>query len=166
MAPTQSKHSKKATTKNGTRLLKPAISLKRLEKTKEGKQKEKIECRNNPSDADSTTYKIPMVYFRDRTSKEWLLFKNKLAWCMAGQNVTDRATKYTLARQLLARRALADFNHAAMVNGNESLANYMRCISAVILGFFPQKALQDQKRLMRRFLKKPSAGARLYRLRD
>ena len=30
-----------------------------------------------------------------------------------------------------------------------------RCISAVILRFFPQKALQDQKRWMRRFLKKP-----------
>ena len=38
---------------------------------------------------------------------------------------------------------------------NESLSNYTRCIQAVTLGLFLQKALQDQKRWMRRFLKKP-----------
>ena len=51
--------------------------------------------------------------------------------------------------------ALADFNHATMVNDNKSLANYMRCIIALTLGVFLQKSLQDQKRWMRRFLKKP-----------
>ena len=70
MAPTQSKHSKKETTKNGTRLLKPAIGLRRPGKTDKGKHGEKIKCCTNPSDADSTTYKIPMAYFRDRTPEE------------------------------------------------------------------------------------------------
>ena len=55
----------------------------------------------------------------------------------------------------MAGHTLADFNHAAMVNGNKSLANYTRCISAVTLGAFPHKVLQDQKRWMRCFLKKP-----------
>ena len=50
---------------------------------------------------------------------------------------------------------LADFNHAATSHSNKSLANYTRCISAVTLRVFPQKFLQDQKRWMRRFLKKP-----------
>ena len=96
-----------------------------------------------------------MEYFRDQTPEEWLLFKKKLNWCMIGQNAIGRATKYALARRLLAGRALADFNHAATANGNKSLANYTRCIQAVTLGVFPQKALQDQKRWKRRFLKKP-----------
>ena len=139
--PTQSKPTKGVTAKNRTRLLKPAIGLKRPEKGDKGKHDEKNKCRTNPGDADSTSYKIPMAYFRAVNPKEWLLFKKKLTQCMTGQNVTGRATKYTLARQLLAGRALADFNHAATIHGNEYLANYTRCIQVVTLRFFPQKFL-------------------------
>ena len=60
-----------------------------------------------------------------------------------------------MARRLLAGRALANFNHVATTHGNKSLANYTRCIQAVTLGDFPQKSLQDQKRRMQGFLKKP-----------
>ena len=116
------------TAKNGTRLLKPVIGLKRPEKGDEGTHDEKIKCRTNPNNVDSTTYNIPMAYFRARTPEEWLLFRNKLTQCMTGQNVTGRATKYALAKQLLARRALANFNHIATTYGNKSLANYTRCI--------------------------------------
>ena len=93
-------------------------------------------------------------YSREGTPEKWLLFKKKLTRCMTRQNATGRATKYALARRLLAGRALANFNHATTVDSNKSLAKYTRCISAVTLGFFPQKSLQDQKRWMRRFLKK------------
>ena len=96
-----------------------------------------------------------MAYFRDRTPKEWLLFKKKLTWCITRQNVTSGPTKYALARRLLSGRALANFNHAATANEHKSLANYKRCIQGFTLRVFPQKALQDQKRWMRRFLKKP-----------
>ena len=96
-----------------------------------------------------------MAYFRDGTPKEWLLFKKKLTWCITGQNVTSGPTKYALAKRLLGGHALSAFNHAATANGNESLANYKRCINVVTLGVFPQKDLQDQKRWMRRSLKKP-----------
>ena len=61
------------TAKNRTRLLKPAIGLKRLDRGDEGKHNKKIKCHTNPSDVDSTTYKISMAYFRDGTLKEWLL---------------------------------------------------------------------------------------------
>ena len=63
--------------------------------------------------------------------------------------------KNVLARKMLASCALADFNHAAEVCGNKSLANYTRCIIVVTIRGFPQKALQDQKRWMRHFLNKP-----------
>ena len=155
MAPTDSRQIERMTAKNGTRLLKPAIGFKRPDRGDEGKHDKRIKCRTNIGDADTTTYKIPMAYFRNRTPKEWLLFKKKLTRCMTGQNATSRPTKYALARRLLSGRALANFNHAVTANGNESLANYKKCIQAVTLGVFPQKALQDKKRWMRRFLKKP-----------
>ena len=155
MAPIHSRQIKRMTAKNRTRLLKPAIGVKRPDRGDEGKHDKNIKCRTNPGKADSTTYDILMAYFRDGTPEEWLLFKKNLTWCITGQNVTSRPTKYALARRLLSGRALADFNHAATANGNESLANYKRCINAVTLGVFLQKALQDQKRWMRRFLKEP-----------
>ena len=86
MAPTHSRQIKRMTAKNGTRLLKPAIGLNRPGKRDEGKHGEKIKCRTNPDEADSTTYKIPMAYFRDGTPEEWLLFKKKLTWCITGKN--------------------------------------------------------------------------------
>ena len=85
MAPTHSSKIKRMNAKNGIRLLKPAIGLKRPDRGDKGKYDEKNKCHTNPGDADSTTYEIPMAYFRDRTPKEWLLFKKKLTGC-----VTDR----------------------------------------------------------------------------
>ena len=128
MTETHRRQIKRMTAKNMTRLLKPAIDLKRPQKGDEGKQDKKIICCTYPNNADSTTYEILMAYFRDGTPEEWLLFKKELTWCMTGQNATSGATKYALARRLLAVRALADFNHTATTNGNESLANYTRCI--------------------------------------
>ena len=147
MAPSQSKQGERTTTRHGTRLLKPVIGLPRPEDLEENKSPdEKIKCRTNPTDADSTTYEIPMSYFRNGTPEEWLLFKKKLTCCLSGQNATGGPTKYALARRLLAGRALADFNHTATLHGAETLPNYKKCIAAVTLRVFPQKALQDQKR--------------------
>ena len=99
----------------------------------------------NPGDADSTTYDIPMAYFRDRTPEEWLLFKKKLTWCMTGQNTTGGATKYALARKLLAGRALAGFKHDSTTHNKKSLANYTRCIRAVTLGVSLRKPYKTRK---------------------
>ena len=74
---------------------------------------------------------------------------------MTGQNKTSGPIKYALARRLLAGRVLADFSHAESVHGSKTLVNYAKCIQAVTLWVFLQKSLQDQKRWMRRFLKKP-----------
>ena len=73
---------------------------------------------------------------------------------MTGQNATGGVTKYALARLLLTGRVLDKFNNAATLHSNKYLANFMRCIQAVILQGFPQKALQDQKCKKRCFLKK------------
>ena len=79
MAPTHSRHNKRTTAKNSTRLLKPAINLRRPEKGDKGKHDEKINCRTIPGEFASTTYKIPMAYFRDGTPKTWPLFNYKIS---------------------------------------------------------------------------------------
>ena len=61
MAPIQIKPTKRATAKNRTRLLNPAVGLKQPEKGDEGKHDKQIKCCTNPGDVDSTTYEIPMA---------------------------------------------------------------------------------------------------------
>ena len=73
MVPIQSKHSKRTATKNRTRLFKPGI--KKAGKINKSKYGNEIKCRTNPGDVEFTTYEIPVAYFRDKTPKEWLLFK-------------------------------------------------------------------------------------------
>ena len=83
MAPNQSKpqENNKSTTKNGIKLIKPPIGLERP-KQESGKYSEKIKCRTNPADASSTTYEIPMEYFKEGTPEEWLIFQDKLGRCI------------------------------------------------------------------------------------
>ena len=88
MAPNQSKPQERSTTKNGIKLIKPPIGLERP-KQESGKYSEKIKCRTNPEDASSTTYKIPMEYFKEGTPEEWLIFQDKLGRCITGQNATS-----------------------------------------------------------------------------
>ena len=59
IAPTYSKHNNRTATRNRTRLLKPAIGLKRPEVFDKSKYDKKIKCLINLGDTDSTTYKIP-----------------------------------------------------------------------------------------------------------
>ena len=73
----------------------------------------------NPGDTNFTTYKIFMTYFRDGNPKQWLFFKKQLTLCLTGQNTSGRAVKYALARQLLTRRTLADFNNTATLHRNQ-----------------------------------------------
>ena len=74
MAPSQSKPQQDcSTTCNGIKLIKPPIGLERP-KEDSGKYAEKIKCRTNPADANSTTYDIPMMYFKEGTPEEWLIF--------------------------------------------------------------------------------------------
>ena len=101
MAPNQSKHQQeKSTTRNGIKIIKPPIGLERP-KEEAGKYSEKIKCRTNPADATSTTYNIPMVYFKEGKHEEWLIFIDRLSCCITGQNATSGATKFALTRRLL-----------------------------------------------------------------
>ena len=67
----------KPKTRNGTRLATPAIAgLERSEKySNVGKFGKKKKCRTNPTNTSSTTYKIGMVYVKDGTPEEWIMYR-------------------------------------------------------------------------------------------
>ena len=67
-----------------------------------------------------------------------------------------RPVKFSLSRQLLMGRALANFNNAASLQIAEIMEHYLQCIHAVTLGVFPQDALKEQKTWIQLFMKKPA----------
>ena len=89
------------------------IGLARLaEKINDGNYEfEKIKCRTNPGDPNSTTYKVPLEHFSKGTPEEWLLWKAKMFRCLVGQNNTNSPTKFTFARRLLKGQALTVFEN-------------------------------------------------------
>ena len=119
-----------------------------------GKYAEKIKCRTNPSDATSTTYEIPMAYFKEGTPEEWLIFMDRLGRCITGQNATSGQAKFSLTRRLLDGAAKTAFENAAQLQGAHTNAAFQECLHAVTMDVFPPKALLNQKRFMRRFLRK------------
>ena len=72
-----------------------------------------------------------------------------------GQNSTTGPAKFLLAKRLLEDGVLQAFKNAARTAGAKTTQNYKVVIKAVTAQIMPKKALQKQKRHMRRFLKKP-----------
>ena len=115
-----------------------------------------LKLRSVPADENSATHDLIVPYFIVGTPEEWLRWKRDLGRVLQGQNVTTGPGRYNMTRRLLEGDALAAFNVAAATHGNETNDNFMRCIRDVTTHIFPARALQMQKRYMRRFLRKPA----------
>ena len=115
---------------------------------------EKIKCRTNPGDPNSTTYEVPLEYFKEGTPEEWLLWKAKMFRCLVGQNATNGPTQFAFARRLLQGQALTVFENE-LGTGAETLNSFKESLKAVTADIFPKKALVTQQRHMRHFLRKP-----------
>lgn len=138
------------------RRLQAPISLDRPEtKTLVKGQYETMKLRTAPTDNDSPTYELTLVYFGSGTPEEWLLFQRNLRKVIHGQNLTTGPAKYALARRVLIGDALATFNARATHYGNETNDNFSSCLNDLTEHIFPARALQTQKRYMRRYLRKP-----------
>ena len=83
------------------------------------------------------------------------MFLQGLQKIFAGQNITNGPNRYAVARRLLQGDALAAFNRAATTNGTETVEHFDSTIASLKAHVFPRKALTNQKRYMRRFLRKP-----------
>ena len=114
-----------------------------------------VKCQTIPADANITTYKLTIPIFKNRNSKEWLEWVKNVERAAIGQNATTGPAKFLLAKRLLEDGALQASKNAARTAGAETTQNYKVVIKAVTAHIMPKKALQKQKRHMRRFLKKP-----------
>jgi len=140
----------------GRRRIVPPIGLARPEiRELEHGEYQRYKLRNVPEDESSPTYELSVPYFGTGTPEEWLKFRKNLEKVVVGQNVTTGPGRYTVARRLLEGDALASFDQGARLHGAESIPNFKRCLDDVTKHVFPKRALQTQKRYMRRFLRKP-----------
>ena len=114
-----------------------------------------IKCRIRPNDNDSPTFDLPIPYFSTGSAEEFLSWKDNLKKAIKGQDVSDGPGKFAMARRLLRGDALTAFNNAALLHGSETGATYNATLKNLTVHVFPLKALQKQKRYMRRFMRKP-----------
>ena len=156
MVNNQSKLTGASDDKPKKRVVEPVIPLVRSE-TKDLKKGEYvvIKCRIRPNDNDSPTYDLPIPYFGTGSAEEFLSWKDNLKKAIKGQDVNDGPGKFAMARRLLRGDALTAFNNAALKHASETGASYNATIKSLTAHVFPLKALQQQKRYMRRFMRKP-----------
>ena len=114
-----------------------------------------LKCRTIPGDASSQTYDLPIPYFRTGTPEEYLKWRNNVKKGMAGYGATTGPQKYSFTRRLLEGDALAAFELKATELATETAPHYNEVMEALTKHVFPNKALQKQKRYMRRVLRKP-----------
>ena len=108
-----------------------------------------------PAEESSTMYELTIGYFKTGTPEELLLFLTSLKKIFVGQNITDGPNRYAIAHRLLQGDSLAAFNRAATQHGTETVAHFEDTLKSLKAHVFPRKALANQKRYMRRFLRKP-----------
>ena len=114
-----------------------------------------FDLRAVPGNPNSQTYKLYMDVFSDGTPEEWLLHMKQLDKVLVGQNCLNGPEKFAMARRVMDGDALAAFDEAARVRGDETNENFKLVMQDVTSHIFPRRALQVQCRYMRRFLQKP-----------
>ena len=145
-----------ANKENTRRRVAPPIPLERPEIRKlEKGEYQSYKLRNDPTNKNSPTYELSIPYFATGSPEEWLRFLKNLTKVFTGQNVTDGPGKYTVMKRLLEGEALSVFELAETECGTQTNNNFRACINDVTKHVFPARALQSQKRFMRRFLRKP-----------
>ena len=134
----------------------PPISLERPDKKELGKDQQlTFKLRSNPGVASSPTYDHTVPYYNTGTCEEWVSTLRAILRVADGQNMTNGPARFALARRILLGDALAAFNEAALLHGAETVDTFLETPRAVTAHVFPSDALKQQKRYMRRFMRKP-----------
>ena len=153
--------------------LPPPIPLERPKIKKLQRDKYLVmKLRSIPNKSTSPVYELNVPYFKDGTPEEWFKFLENFAKVLVGQDLTTGATQFAMARRLLLGDTLSQFDKKVKELKTEAIAdaeagtvimdadietidNLKTCLQAVTVSVLPQKALQTQKRYMRRILRKP-----------
>ena len=138
----------------GTSNFTPPISLMKEEKAYAKGQYTTIKCKTNQADANSPTREIQIPYFKTGTPEEFLDFWAKVKEVIMGQNM-DPPAQFGLVRSLLKGDALTVWENRKFFHGAETEENFLQTYKDLSAHVFPKRALQVQKRYLRRFIRKP-----------
>ncbi len=141
---------------NKRRKISPPIPLARPEKKSLRKDEYAThKLRTVPGDADSPTYDFAIPFFSTGTCEEWLITQRNLRKLFVGLNATNGPARFRLARTVLKDKAETSFETAAQ-GLTETNENLEQVLMAVTRSVFPPRAAQQQKRWMRRYMRKPA----------
>jgi hypothetical protein len=107
-----------------------------------------------PGNHDSPTYNMSVRFFDNGTPEQWLMFQKALSKVLVGQNITTGPPTYGMARRLMEGAALSKFDESSLRHGAETLIHYDQVMKDISNYVFPTRALQVQKRYMRRHMRK------------
>ena len=147
---------RKETTYEPRRMLVPPIGLERPEKKELAKDQQlTFKLRANPPQANSPTYDTTVPFYNTGTCEEWLTTLRAILRVAEGQNMTNGPARFALARRILQGDALSAFETAAATHNAETVDTCLESLQSVTAHVFPTDALTQQKRYMRRFMRKP-----------
>jgi hypothetical protein len=115
---------------------------------------ETLKLRAHPMDADSPQFSFEMSYFSSGTPEEFLLWQQGLRKVLNGQGLSSGPDLFATTRRMLEGDALATFN-SALNRNTETVHDFTRSMNGLKEHIFPKRAIQVQKRWMRRYLRKP-----------
>jgi hypothetical protein len=108
-----------------------------------------------PADPDSQLYSLSVPYYVTGTPEQWILFRKNLDKILIGQHITTGPPTYAMTRRILEGAALAKFDDATTSRGTETMEHFSQVLDDMGNYVFPRRALQLEKRYMRRYMRKP-----------
>ena len=109
-----------------------------------------------PSNSDSLTYELKTYAFDEGSPEEWLEHVKTYRKIIAGQNITTGEPAFATLKRLLKGKALTDFEKIKVAEAyTNSIDNANAMIVKLTEEIFPDRALQQQRRSLRRYVRKP-----------
>ena len=78
-----------------------------------------MKLRSEPKRSSSPVYELSVPYFKNGTPEEWMKFLENFEKIIIGQDLSTGPTQFSMARRLLSRETLANFNSKALALKNE-----------------------------------------------
>ena len=112
--------------------------------------------RSVPTDKRSSEYKLTGVVFGTGTPDELLTWHTTLKKVINGQNVTEPANMFALAKRTLKGDALAAFCEAELTEPTDEgeLKHFQACVKKLKGHVFPRHSVRRQRRYMRMHCRK------------
>ena len=103
----------------------------------------KFKLRSDPTMATSQTYKMTACVFTEGTPGEWLEQRKDISKVLIGQNIRSGPNQFAMARQLLADKALSNFETSittrmAASAFNKTAANLRIVLMDISIKIFPE----------------------------